>query len=523
MSCRLLILLTAPFLFACQNGFKVMPTSFDQTNAQCSTPNVKPNFKAENQLQAPNIKAENQFQKISDQASHDLFSGQKLLLQKSADAILRKDEEYVATMNRNCLHNAKGKLNSGFLRLKNGDQAALARGSDEVSALVQLNDPLTPRELDIVLENENCILNLSQNIAMKTLAVPNDDLLKDQPNLTAIGFQDSYDFYQENFNVNPNNTVLVAIIDNGLNLEHPDLKPNLWTNTKELNGTAGVDDDNNGYVDDVYGYDFAEDTADPSHKGASAHGSHVAGLAAAASNNTVGISGVITKGAQLMALNVFGEQDETNTVVVDEAIRYAADNGAHVINMSLGGAGRSDSTAQAIQYAISKGAVVVVAAGNEAKEISLNNFFSPAGYAKDLAGMISVGASDAANPKVLCDFSNRSSTYVEIAAPGCDSLNPTGLLSTITGSNYLRIRGTSMASPQVAGAAALAMLTVKNRKNAAVLPGQIEDMLVQSGQFENTLTNLIKGSKHLNINLLANFIQTEFPTDAKINLECHVP
>ncbi len=280
-----------------------------------------------------------------------------------------------------------------------------------------------------------------------------------------------------------NKTVVVAVIDSGVDYTHPDLVANMWRNPGETGKDAQgrdksqnkIDDDGNGYVDDVVGYDFAANDSLPYDKavapwqlllggGNPGHGTHCAGNIAARGNNGLGISGVAPN-AQIMALRFISEKGTGVTSAAIKAIRYAVDNGAKVLNNSWGSMGEDPSEPtenkalrEAIQYAESKGALFVVAAGNGFRGKGYDNDTAarpayPASY--PYSNIISVAAIDVNNQ--LGKFSNYGVKSVHIGAPGVK------IYSTVVGGKYsdqpiplLAVwEGTSMAAPHVAGAAAL--------------------------------------------------------------------
>src|SRR4051812_37014781 len=160
--------------------------------------------------------------------------------------------------------------------------------------------------------------------------------------------------------------VTVAIIDSGARIQHPDLAPNIWTNFDEVPGN-GVDDDRNGYVDDVHGVDLSSTSPSQDLSDGFGHGTHVAGIVAAAANNT-GVVGVAPK-AKLMIVKVLRGDGSGTTGAVAEGIRYAAANGARVINLSLGGSANDPRVAAAVQTAAAANALVVASAGNDGVDI----------------------------------------------------------------------------------------------------------------------------------------------------------
>ncbi|MCU0527759.1 MAG: S8 family serine peptidase [Elainella sp. Prado103] len=253
--------------------------------------------------------------------------------------------------------------------------------------------------------------------------------------------------------------VVVAVIDTGVDDTHFDLNDNIWMNSGEIAGN-GIDDDSNGFVDDLRGWNFMDNNNQPIDD--QGHGTHVAGTIAA-ENNGVGVTGVAYD-AQIMPVKVLDRFGQGNTLSIAAGIRYAAANGADVINLSLGGALPSNTIRAAIRAATAQGVVVVMAAGNESRLIP----GYPARYAVE-AG-ISVGAVD--STQAIPSFSNRAgfdSNLRHVVAPGV------GVTSTLPGHQYGTYSGTSMAAPHVAGVAAL-MLSA----NASLTPEQVRQLITSS-------------------------------------------
>lgn len=241
-------------------------------------------------------------------------------------------------------------------------------------------------------------------------------------------------------------STIVAVIDTGVDYNHEDLAGNMWVNAGEI-PNDGLDNDGNGFVDDVHGYDFVNNDGNPLDD--QGHGTHVAGTIAAVGNNGIGVTGV-NWNAQIMALKFLNAQGSGDTDDAIRALNYAVANGATISNNSWG---FTDGFSQALYDAIraARGAdhVFVAAAGNgNFLGFGVNNDatpFYPASY--DLENIISVAAVDKNDAKPL--FSNYGATTVDLAAPGVD------ILSTVRNNGYGLNTGTSMASPHVAGAVAL--------------------------------------------------------------------
>ncbi len=251
--------------------------------------------------------------------------------------------------------------------------------------------------------------------------------------------------------------IVVAVVDSGVDYRHADLSGNIWSNTDEIIGN-GIDDDGNGYIDDGVGWDFIGNDNDPSDT--NNHGTHVAGTIAG-SRNGFGVTG-IAYNATIMPVRVLGGNGSGSHFSVAQGIRYAADNGADIINLSLGG-GFSSLIQDAVRYAFNAGSVVVMASGNDGAASPGN----PASFATDFG--IAVGAVDRNNN--VAGFSNRAGTQTldYVVAPGV------GVLSSVAGGRYARLSGTSMATPHVAGVAALILSA-----NPDLTPAQVESILVST-------------------------------------------
>lgn len=245
--------------------------------------------------------------------------------------------------------------------------------------------------------------------------------------------------------------VVVAVVDTGIDYTHEDLAGNIWQNAGEQPNN-GIDDDGNGYVDDVRGWDFAYGDNNPMDS--FGHGSHVAGTIAAKGNNTRGVVGVAPM-TKLMAVKGIAENGSGTDASMANSLVYAANNGADVLNNSWGGEGESQLITDAINYAYSHGCVVLASAGNNNDD---TRNYIPA----NLPQVITVAASNPLDKKA--DFSSYGSK-VDVSAPGEDILSSMPDISVIAirsfstrvASGYYRLDGTSMACPHAAGAAALVL------------------------------------------------------------------
>lgn len=320
------------------------------------------------------------------------------------------------------------------------------------------------------------------NYLYQTSVVPNNPDYSSQWALSSIGAPSAWDVTEGDPNI------VIAIIDTGVDYYHQDLCENIWTNTREAAGN-GIDDDNNGYIDDVHGWNFVSvppewlatgENGGPSnnpmdHLG---HGTHVAGIAAGKGNNGIGIAGV-TWNCKIMPLKAGYEYVDGNGYLesadIISALYYAADNGANIINMSFGSYYDSSFMQDAIDYAHDKGCVLVAAAGN-VDSYDAGRAFYPAADNHVIA-VSAVDQDDKISVWNFTTFSNFGS-FVDLCAPG------SSILSTLPGNSYGYESGTSMAAPFVSGVAAL----VKS-KYPYMDPDQIEARLKSTAKNIYSINN----------------------------------
>lgn len=303
-----------------------------------------------------------------------------------------------------------------------------------------------------------------ENVKVSAIGSPNDAKFAEQWSHAKVGSQTAWS------QITGDRSVVVAVVDTGVDYKHPDLAANMYVNNLEIAGN-GKDDDNNGYVDDYYGWDFFDDDNDPMDETSSAnqgHGTHCAGIIGAVGNNGIGVVGS-SQQVTIMPVRFLGPKGEGGLVGAVKAIDYAVENGADVISASFGveaTAGQVAPLLEAIERARDKGVLFVAAASNDGKN---NDEFEvyPANAA--YSNVISVAASDRSDGRP--SWSNYGKK-VSLAAPGHE------ILSTLPDGKYGSLSGTSMAAPMVAGAAAL--LIAKNR--------ELEKNEVASTQFAREIT-----------------------------------
>ena len=272
---------------------------------------------------------------------------------------------------------------------------------------------------------------------------------------------------------------IVAILDTGVDYNHPDLRDNIWTNTGEVAGN-GIDDDHNGFIDDVHGYNFVTLTGDPMDD--NGHGTHVAGTIGAVGDNGIGVAGVNWH-TRLMALKFLDSTGSGYLADAIAALDYAVQMGARISNNSWGGGGYEATLGQALARATVGGHIFVAAAGNSSSNNDVTAAY-PANY--NSPNVVSVAAVD--QNGVLASFSNYGPTSVDIAAPGVN------IYSTLPGGTYGSYSGTSMATPHVTGALSLYLDAHPGASATEALSA-----LYQSADSLTSLQNRVAGGRRLNV------------------------
>lgn len=309
-------------------------------------------------------------------------------------------------------------------------------GGDPVAALTSI-------------ENDPAVLRAGLNYIVSTQVVPNDPLFGNTwgmnnttSQLNDIDAPQAWDIYTGDPNYR------VAVIDTGIDFNHPDLKGNIWVNPGEI-ANDGIDNDGNGYIDDVSGWNFVTNTNNP--QDGNGHGTHVSGTIAAKGNNGIGVAGVAWN-AKIVPLKFLSDTGSGTTANAIKAIDYCTANGIKLSNNSWGGGLFDSLLLQAITNAGAVDHLFIAAAGNNALNIDVSLSY-PASY--NLSNMVNVASTT--NTGALSVFSNYGVATVHVGAPGSNIFSTWPIALTVVGqpNGYNSISGTSMAAPHVTGLAAL--------------------------------------------------------------------
>lgn len=393
---------------------------------------------------------------------------------------------------------------------------SIARG---YNALIEFAEQLDKAAFELAARHFSQISSFQPNQVFQSARVPNDPQFIQQYSLNNTGqfVENVQGVAGADIDVQSvwdttigSRNIVIGVIDTGVDIEHPDLIPNLWTNPGEVAGN-GVDDDGNGYVDDIHGYDFGQSDGnpddDPIYGG---HGTAVAGVIGAAGNNGLGVSGV-NWNVSLMGLKIADAFGRLSSAAIIGAHDYATlmiGRGINIVatNNSYGAfapAFYEDqdegfvAERQAIERFVATGATFVAAAGNNGADNDGTFTAFPASY--NIPGVISVSASD--NQDQMANFSNYGARTVDIAAPGVN------VLTTDAGGGYTYISGTSFAAPTIAGIVGL-IKSVKPNASAV----EIREALINSADQLPAFQGRNRAGGRVNAARAIQIIQTAGPT-----------
>ena len=369
---------------------------------------------------------------------------------------------------------------------------------DDTSSISLFSDKTEPIIYVLDLENpsrENVIDTIE-----KLKAMPNIEYA--EPNYNVYEFSEPNDTYYQNgkqavldligakklwdFDIDCSD-VAVGVMDSGIQTNHEDLIDNIWVNTREIVGD-GIDNDGNGYIDDIYGWNCGDSNGDVSY--VSNHGVHVAGIVSAVTDNSKGVAS-IARNAKIASIKIFNSSGKSTLSYIIEGINYAKKNDINIINCSFGGVGWGSTSVSIVKSAIEAVPDIffVIAAGNIATSTPQADNDKVAVYpsqlTKDLDNVISVANTTSSDE--LSSTSHYGATSVDIAAPG------TVIYSTIPTSSYGTMSGTSMATPMVASAVA-----VMRAVNPNISAKEIKETLCSSSDKLSALTGKVISGGRLN-------------------------
>ena len=383
---------------------------------------------------------------------------------------------------------------------------------DDASSISLFSDKTEP--IIYVLDSENPSRENVIDAIEKLKAMPNIEYA--EPNYNVYEFSEPNDTYYQNgkqavldligakklwdFDIDCSD-VAVGVMDSGIQTNHEDLIDNIWVNTGEIAGD-GIDNDGNGYIDDIYGWNCGDSNGDVSY--VDEHGVHVAGIISAATNNSKGVASV-ARNAKIASIKIFNSSGKSTLSYIIEGINFAKKNDINIINCSFGGTGWGSSSVNTIKSAMAAvpDMFFVIAAGNTTSASEANNdkvAVYPSQLTKDLDNVISVANTTSSDE--LSSTSHYGATSVDIAAPG------TVIYSTIPTSSYGTMSGTSMATPMVASAVA-----VMRAVNPNISAKEIKETLCSSSDKLSALTGKVISGGRLNAyNAVKAIMPTATPT-----------
>lgn len=518
-------LLSVPFVFnSCQGSFIGSESGFSSAKfcKASEEGSLKPLSKSSSS-HSPRLESPFQKQKVllGQESLADVNTFSKGVARKPV--VIPADQELVALVDVACLSQRRrrqgdlGLLSDVITRNKN-----LFLEIKQQAFNFVLDQNMRLEELNQEAEKDACLVGVSHQVRYEVASF-NDPMSFYQAHLPKIKAVPAYKelFRSANAIATTGPTLAtIAVIDTGVDLDHPDLKDVIWSdaNGRGLDATT---------LEGVVSYNPTDISPD-------GHGTHVAGLLAAQTNNSLGIVGAIPHRAKIMAIRVFERDGDGNltatTQTVSDALNWAVAKGADVINISLGRyAGKaldkpfaSDDLIYraALTNALNAGVFVVAAAGNGTNEVPAQQMDGsqfvvlPAKYSQEFQGMVTVGSFDAKTGEKSF-FSHWSNKMIEIAAPGTEE-GLHGIYSTIprnvgTRFGYSRLAGTSMAAPQVSAAAGLIISRYKTTFDTKPSPAAIEKILLLSADKRRELAPYFKDGNRLNLESLIQLLHQNYP------------
>lgn len=436
----------------------------------------------------------------------------------SAPLTLASGTSLSVLLDNGCLQANRDALDDTVISRAAIDSGELLPRLDRQAYNWVLDRTYTDEEIQTIADHEACVVGVSWNKTYKIQTTSfNDGNYPLQTHLPAIHAADAYDYFYNSTGgmaTTGNPPVLIAVVDTGVDWKHPDLAGNMWAHTQGI----GIDITTlNTSLVDYNPFDVSDE----------GHGTHVSGLIAAVANNGTGTIGAMPYRAQIMGIKVFSRDATTGELSTTSqyfynAMKFAYLNGAQVVNLSLGavsaGAATDSMALAGVTEAVNHGVFVVTVIGNANSGNGVNidgvNNSSIPGQFSTTAGVIGVGSFDASTGNKSF-FSNYSTTYAEIGAPGAES-GTTGLVSTIPTAigSYGRLAGTSQAAPLVSAAAGLTIGLIRNAYGVSPTPAEVERLLTASAVKSSQLTSYFKDGNRLDLLSLVQKINADYPLTA---------
>ncbi len=408
--------------------------------------------------------------------------------ESNKDLLVPAGTEFIAIVNNDCVR-TKNENFSGepYLSQSIANSNGMLETMSEQVFPIQVDNDSSLEDLAQEIDNDPCIIGAAENGEVK-ISQFNDPMFSEQNHHRYLGTKESR-FFSFDSSLPLTHTVKIAVLDTGADLNHPDLKPNFIYQAGQ-----------------VLGKDFINEDSDPSDD--HGHGSHVAGIIGASSNNGLGVTGVLSGKVQLIPVKVLNDQGAGDYGALANGIKWAVENGAEVINISINGTGKNAVLEDTLRRAAKK-AVIIASAGNDGELINSDFFPTPGAYTRGLGGMVNVGSIDSKSGDISY-FSNYSNRYVDILAPGSESSSRNaGILSTHLNGSYKRLSGTSMAAPMVSAAAGLAVSFFKSY-NISYSPRDIEELLEDASYKDPFLNEHAKDGNVLRMQLLDRYLYKKY-------------
>lgn len=503
----LLGLLSVPFLFnSCQGGFKAQsslssnlsPTSCKVTLEKGQVIKLNHSYKTQ-----PEIFKDSKL-------LLDNYNSKQSLQKSGGQDIVSAGSSLTAIYDNLCLKEAsetKFKVLWDLIS-PNGDVEPVAELIRQAYT-INLDRGYEVTELQALTDSDPCVVGVSWNSDYEAQAF-NDPENYQQGHFNSIKANQAFDlaFGQDMSQAaSKGSSVKVAVIDSGVDWQHPDLQGNFWVHSQGW----GVDATtiNSGLVN-----------YNPFDISSNGHGTHIAGLIGAVSNNSLGIVGTLPFNAKIMAIKIFklnsSNELVTNSTHLYNGLQFAILNGAEIMNLSLMATGSSYDAVldTAITDALQRGITVVAAMGNGSpgKLVDGTSFSVVPAIFSTRNGVMAVGSYDSMTDQ-KSDFSHFSPTYAEVSAPGAEQGISQGVFSTLpTGKgSYGRLAGTSQSTAIVSGAAALSVSLIKKAYGATPSPYEVERLVVESSKKNASLSSYFKDGNQLDLQALVNKIHTDYP------------